>query len=337
MSDYDQLEFRHLKYIQAVAEEGSFTAASSRVNISQSTISTQIKQLEDVLGVEFFARDREVALTPFGQILLAAGRDLLDLREEVIDILRALGTGEIMPLRLGFSSLVEKRMLGSTTDIIRRTFPFCDILTDGDEVQALVARVEAGDLDGALVTLPIEHTSNLTTRIIERDPLYVCMRCDDPLSEHDAIPAHPLNGKLSLFQYPKAHQAAYIRMLELLDGVGVTPKKSNPTSDRDHIQWMVLQRQCYAFVRKGAKLMSGLTCRPIHGVDWTVDTAVIVKPRSQHPGMVMLLRELKKHSVQAGSRWVSQMGKVDEVRDRKRKPQSAHRKHNDRPSLFEAG
>jgi LysR family cyn operon transcriptional activator len=46
MSDYDQLEFRHLKYIKAVAEERSFTAASDRVHITQSTISTQIKHLE---------------------------------------------------------------------------------------------------------------------------------------------------------------------------------------------------------------------------------------------------------------------------------------------------
>lgn len=52
-SDYDQLEFRHLKYIKAIAEEGGFTAASDRVHITQSTISAQVKQLEEFFKVDF--------------------------------------------------------------------------------------------------------------------------------------------------------------------------------------------------------------------------------------------------------------------------------------------
>lgn len=118
-SDYDQLEFRHLKYIKAVAEEGSFTAASDRVHITQSTISTQVKQLEEFFGIDFFSRE-PVELTPFGVLLLAAGEDLLELRAEIVDMLLALRTGEITPLRLGFSSLVEKQTLASTTETIRR-------------------------------------------------------------------------------------------------------------------------------------------------------------------------------------------------------------------------
>jgi DNA-binding transcriptional LysR family regulator len=144
-------------------------------------------------------------------------------------MLLALRTGEITPLRLGFSSLVEKQTLGSTTGTIRRIFPYCDIHADGDEIQALVDRVASDELDGALITLPVEHNSDLTTCIVERDALYVCMRNDDPLAEHEAIPAHLLNGKLALFQYPKVHHAAHIRILELLHGVGITPKKANPT------------------------------------------------------------------------------------------------------------
>jgi DNA-binding transcriptional LysR family regulator len=321
MSDYDQLEFRHLKYIKAVAEERSFTAASNRVHITQSTISTQIKQLEDFFRIDFFSRE-PVELTPFGVLLLAAGEDLLELREEIVDMLFALRTGEITPLKLGFSSLVQKQTLGSITETIRRIFPYCDIHTDGDEIQALVDRVDAGDLDGALVTLPVEHTSDLTTCIVERDPLYVCMRSDDTLASHEAIPAHLLNGKLSLFQYPKVHHAAHVRLLELLHGVGVTPRKANPNANREQIQWMVQQGQCHALFRKGSRLMPGLTCRPIHGIDWTIDTAVILKPKSQHPALAMLMRELRKRSVQTGAKWARPKSIVEGPRARKKKPQS---------------
>jgi len=234
----------------------------------------------------------------------------------------ALRTGEITPLRLGFSSLVEKRTLGSTTDTIRRIFPYCDVQTDGDEIQGLVHRVDMGDLDGALVTLPVEHNSDLTTCIVERDPLYVCMRSDDPLAEHEAIPAHLLNGKLALFQYPKVHHAAHVRLLELLHNVGITPKKANPNTNREQIQWIVQEGHCYALFRKGSRLIPGLTCRPIHGVDWTIDTAVILKPESQHPALAMFMRELRRRSVQTAAKWARPTAVTESARNRKKKPQS---------------
>jgi DNA-binding transcriptional LysR family regulator len=138
MSDYDQLEFRHLKYIEAVAKTGTITAAAELVNTTQSNISAQIKQIEDIFGIELFIRDNDGAtITPFGEIFLAVGRDLLAAREEVIDMVKALRTGKITPLNLGYSSLVEKRTLAETTDKIRRIFPHCEIVTEGDDLPGL--------------------------------------------------------------------------------------------------------------------------------------------------------------------------------------------------------
>jgi DNA-binding transcriptional LysR family regulator len=337
MSDYDQLEFRHLKYIQAVAERGTMTAGSVHANTTQSNVSTQIKQLEEVFGIEFFTRDTQgVALTPYGEILLTAGRELLDLREEVVDMLKALRTGKITPLNLGFSSLVEKRTLASITDTIRSIFPHCEVISDGDDLSSLEARVESGDLDGALVTLPIEHRSDLMTCIVEREVLAVCMRSDDPLARHEAVPTHLLNGKLSLFQYPAVHPTAYKRMLELLNSVGITPKKSHPTTNREHIQWLVQEGQYYALVRPGTRLLPGLTSRPVHGTEWTIDTAVVMKPTSQHPALAMLLRELKKRAGKKGSDWAPQRVSPLQDVDARKKPHSIKRKRPENQSLFEA-
>ena len=336
MSDYDQLEFRHLKYIQAISEEGTITAASNRVNTTQSNVSTQVKQLEDFFGVEFFYRDSQgVSLTPFGQVLLAAGRDLLDLREEVVDMLKALRTGKISPLNLGFSSLVEERTLETITETIRQIFPFCEIVTDGDDLQSLQMRVANGELDGALVTLPIEHLSDLVTCVVNRELLTVCMRADDPLSLHEAVPTHLLNGKLGLFHYPKVHPIAHVRMLELLQSVGITPKTIKPTTNREHIQWLVQQRQCYALVRPGTRLLPGLTSRPVHGTEWTIDTALIMKPTSQHPALAMLIRELKKRAGKAASIWEPHTYSPQQNARAKKKPQSVKPNRAEHRSLFE--
>ncbi|WP_035351392.1 LysR family transcriptional regulator [Edaphobacter aggregans] len=337
MIDYDQLEFRHLKYLQAIAEEGTITAASARVHITQSAISTQIKQLEELFDIVLLHRERDgVTLTPHGEILLAYGRDLLQGREDVIDMLNALRTGDITSLRLGFSALVEKKTLETIISATRRIFPYCKVLADGDEIEDLEARVGNGELDGALVTLPIEHNSDLMTCTIAKVPLVVCMRADDPLAAHEAIPAHLLTGKLGIFQYQKVHRAAYSRLLELFKSVGIEPRATKPTTNREHIQWTVLERQGYALVREGARLLPGLTTRPIHGAEWTIDTALILKPTSQHPALAMLLRDFRKRTIDLISIWVPQLPQYQASSNGKKKPKSIRGKSEHSLSLFEA-
>ncbi len=186
MSDYDQLEFRHLKYILAVAETRSFSAGAVLAHTTQPNISTQIVYLEGILDFEIFTRGREgVVPTPYGEVLVACAKDLLQVRQDVLDMLRALRTGEITPLRLGYSSLVGKKTLHSIIETTHDLFPHCEILFDGDEIESLVQRVGADELDGALVTLPIEHHSDLMTCIVAREKLCVCMRSDDALAEHE--------------------------------------------------------------------------------------------------------------------------------------------------------
>jgi DNA-binding transcriptional LysR family regulator len=337
MSDYDQLEFRHLKYILAVAETRSFSAGAVLAHTTQSNISTQIAHLEGILDIEIFTRGREgVVPTPYGEVLVACAKDLLQVRQDVLDMLRALRTGEITPLRLGYSSLVGKGTLHSVIETTHGLFPHCEILSEGDEIESLEQRVSADELDGALVTLPIEHQSALMTCIVAREKLCVCMRSDDPLAEHEAIPAHLLNNRVSIFQFPLVHRPAYRKMLELLSAVGITPKENKPTTNVEHIQWMVQQGKCLAFFRSGTRLMPGLILKPIHGADWTLDTALVLKPSSQHPALALLLRELRKRARDIGSLWAPT--KPDSVRSTQQRkgPKSVRGKGNGALPLFEA-
>lgn len=57
MSVYDHLEFKHLKSIVAIAEEGTITAAATRIALAQSALSRQLNELEDALHLKIFERD----------------------------------------------------------------------------------------------------------------------------------------------------------------------------------------------------------------------------------------------------------------------------------------
>jgi molybdate transport repressor ModE-like protein len=77
------LEFKHFRYIGAIAEEGSFTAAAARLPLAQSALSRQISDLEGVLGIQIFDRSRGGStLTDAGESLLRFARELLQTRIE---------------------------------------------------------------------------------------------------------------------------------------------------------------------------------------------------------------------------------------------------------------
>jgi DNA-binding transcriptional LysR family regulator len=91
MSIYDHLEFRHFKYIVAIAEAGTFTAAAARLPLAQSALSRQISEMEDALGVHIFDRScGGSTLTDAGESLLRFARELLQARIEIVNAIQAI-------------------------------------------------------------------------------------------------------------------------------------------------------------------------------------------------------------------------------------------------------
>jgi len=89
------LEFRHLRYLVAVADAGTFTEAAERVFVAQPTLSQQIKRLEDMVGTPLLRRRRDgVRLTSAGRVLVEEARSMLALLEHAVSRSRqAAGLG----------------------------------------------------------------------------------------------------------------------------------------------------------------------------------------------------------------------------------------------------
>lgn len=120
----NQIELRHLTYFQVVAEELHFRRAAERLHITQPGLSRQIKQLEEVIGVALFVRDkRSVKLTESGRFLLGEVAVIQNQLEQVIQTTRLIGKGEEGELRIGF---VGSAMHGIIPDLLKglsSTFP----------------------------------------------------------------------------------------------------------------------------------------------------------------------------------------------------------------------
>ena len=101
------IEIRHLRYFVAVAEEGSFTAAARRVHITQQVLSTQIQQLETILGVQLLERSsRGASVTAAGASFLDGARSTLAELDRAASAARnsAHAIGGVLPVGLSVAA-----------------------------------------------------------------------------------------------------------------------------------------------------------------------------------------------------------------------------------------
>lgn len=151
MSQLRDLEFRHLVALDAVASEGTFGRAASRLGYTQSAISQQIASLERIAGEPVFDRPggpRPVELTPFGEQLLAHGRRLLMQLDGIDNELDRFRHGDLGRLTVGTFQSVSATMLPRVVGRIRHEHPDLDLTVfESDHDDELEQRLASGELD----------------------------------------------------------------------------------------------------------------------------------------------------------------------------------------------
>ena len=117
------MEFRHLRYLVAVAEELHFGRAAIRLNMSQPPLSQQIRQLEEELGVQLFERTkREVRLTDAGRRLVNEAHQVLGRIDHFSKVAAQAGEGEIGHLSVGVTGGVNP-ILVETLRLLGKKYP----------------------------------------------------------------------------------------------------------------------------------------------------------------------------------------------------------------------
>ncbi|WP_282025941.1 LysR family transcriptional regulator [Limimaricola cinnabarinus] len=103
-----RLNYHHLRYFQEVAREGNLTRAAARLNLSQSALSTQIRQLEERLGHALFERTgRAMLLTEAGRIALDHAERIFAVGDDLVATLSEGGAAQA-PLRVGALSTLSR-------------------------------------------------------------------------------------------------------------------------------------------------------------------------------------------------------------------------------------
>jgi hypothetical protein len=120
------------------------------------------------------------------------------------------------------------------------------------------------------------------------------MKSDDPLSKLKEISPADLGSKLTIFREPKQHPEAHERLMEMLDRAGISSDIASTNKTPHDLQWMVESGRGCALIPERSHLQNGLVTRPIVGVTWTVDSALIVGRSKSQKTLPLLVKELRR-------------------------------------------
>lgn len=179
------VDLRLLRYFVAVAEERHVGRAAAKLNMTQPPLSRAMRQLEDVLGVELFAR------TPKGVVLTAAGTVLHDEALLLIEHAERLRTRVVAAagtavLTVGTLADTAEKVGAGLVAAFRLRQPHVDVVVTEADLSDPTAGLRAGLVDVALTRTPFDG-KGISTYVLRSDPIGVVMHADDPLAGCESV------------------------------------------------------------------------------------------------------------------------------------------------------
>ena len=218
------LEFRHLRYFLAVADELHFGRAAQRLAMSQPPLSVAIQQLEASVGARLFERDSKgVRLTPAGSAFRASAAALLARAEEACAQAREVQAGEVGRLRLGFVGSTLFNGLSGWLQAFQASHSRVEVvvieLNSQDQLEALLA----DDLDLGLV-----HTDRLPPALDGRplysEPFLACLPAEHTLARLQQIPLAALSDQPFILFSRKGSPDYHARIVDICRQHGFYPR-----------------------------------------------------------------------------------------------------------------
>jgi DNA-binding transcriptional LysR family regulator len=291
----DWAEFRHFKYLLAILELEGFRAASEQLHTAQPNLSMHAKQFQEYASVRLYdqAKDRSIKPTDTGIAFKFIAKSLLEARDEAMEALAAIDRGDIDFVRFGSSPFVDQTLFQRFCRMHKDLLPSCTVRPEISSTVQLVDDILEGVIDAAIVTLPLKHPA-LKIEEIRKDRLVVCLRADHPCASKKALSPSDLQRNLTILHHPQQHPEAHDRLLELLGEAGIEISDYSRASHPMEMQTLVKEGYGFALIREGATLQDELTTRPIIGVQWTVDTALIYGVHHHPPTIPVLARKFKR-------------------------------------------
>ncbi len=190
------MELRVLKYFLMVAREESITKAAERLHITQPTLSRQMADLEEEMGVPLLDRSgRRIGLTPEGLLLRRRAEEIVSLVDKTeMEVSQAQENLE-GTIAVAGGDLAATRDLVRLIQEFQELHPYVDFIYYTEITPYVCECIDHGCVDVGLLVRPFDVTKYNFLPIGEDKPLGVYLRCDDPLAAKEEITPEDLQGK----------------------------------------------------------------------------------------------------------------------------------------------
>ncbi|MBT9590349.1 MAG: hydrogen peroxide-inducible genes activator [Thiobacillus sp.] len=181
------MTLQELKYLVALADHGHFGKAAEACCITQSTLSTQLKKLEDFLGVTLFDRSlKRVSPSPIGQEILQAARNIVEEAERIRDLAKHGQDPMTRTLRLGIIPTLGPYYLPHALMLMHKKYPGLRLLLREEMTPQIMEHLIDGKLDAGLLALPVEDDS-LRVEPLFYEPFFAALPAGHALTKRDVL------------------------------------------------------------------------------------------------------------------------------------------------------
>lgn len=189
------MNFRALQYFVKLAELKHFSKAAEACFVSQPTLSTQIRKLEEELGVSLVERaPRKVMLTPIGEDIAHRAKHVLRDIEHIKGAARRSKDPETGNIKLGLFPTLAPYLLPHVIPVIRKRYPELRLQLAEEKTEDILNMLDQGLLDAGLLALPVED-SGMDMEILFDEPFVTAMPASHPLSDKQLITMQDLAGE----------------------------------------------------------------------------------------------------------------------------------------------
>lgn len=178
---------QQFRYLVAVADTLHFRRAAERCQVTQPTLSGQLRELEGKLGVQLVERSRSrVLLTPVGAEVAARARDLLRDVSDIVSLAKAGQHPLESTIRAGVVQSLGSYLLPLVIPDLHAAHPDLKLYVREGMASDLLARLDEGSLDVLFFPLPLQSADLVTARLF-REPLIVVTATDHPLADREVV------------------------------------------------------------------------------------------------------------------------------------------------------
>lgn len=186
---------RQLQYLVAVVDLNHFGQAAERCNVTQSTLSAGIAELENLLQAQLIERTkRRVQITPLGEEIVEKARALLDAAADIAETVRAAEAPLSGRFRMGVIPTIGPFVLPRVLARLRNAYPDLKLYLREGQTEPLIGQLRRGELETALIALPYD-IGDLEKLSLGPDPLWVVLPEGHPLAKATVVSPDDLAGE----------------------------------------------------------------------------------------------------------------------------------------------